>query len=48
MPWAAIRGTRNRVGHEYPLTDPELIWAALATETPDYRTFVIGLLGSGD
>lgn len=45
VPWAAIRGTRNRVGHEYQLTDPEVIWAALATRTPQHRAFVVDLLG---
>jgi hypothetical protein len=34
VPWAAIRGMRNRIGHNYRLTDYEVVWVALERDLP--------------
>jgi uncharacterized protein with HEPN domain len=35
VPWQAIRGTRNRIGHNYRATDYSIIWQTLEHGLPD-------------
>lgn len=35
VPWQAIRGTRNRIGHNYRATDYSIIWETLEHGLPD-------------
>jgi uncharacterized protein with HEPN domain len=34
IPWAAIRGMRNRIVHEYDTIDAELVWNVVRDEFP--------------
>ena len=34
VPWDEIRGTRNRIGHNYRTTDYQIIWNTLAEDVP--------------
>ena len=34
VPWAQIRGLRNRVTHEYHKIDQELVWGVLVRDVP--------------
>lgn len=34
IPWAAIRGMRNRIVHEYDTIDAELVWNVVLDEFP--------------
>lgn len=38
IPWALIRGMRNRLIHEYFGTDLPVVWNVIAGELPAFRT----------
>ncbi len=37
IPWAAIKGMRNRLIHEYFGTDLQLIWNVIINELPSFK-----------
>ncbi|MCR1784675.1 DUF86 domain-containing protein [Nocardioides carbamazepini] len=45
--WRAMKGTRNRVAHDYGAVDYEIIWAALADRLPEEADHVRRILDEG-
>lgn len=35
VPWADLRGMRNRLGHNYRQTDYRIVWVALTRDLPE-------------
>jgi uncharacterized protein with HEPN domain len=44
IPWAAIRGMRNRIVHEYDTIDAELVWNVVRDEFPPLIPIFVRLL----
>lgn len=42
MPWAAIRGTRNILAHNYTAADREIVWEAISRELPSLLRRMLG------
>lgn len=51
IPWALIRGMRNKLIHEYFGTDLPIVWNVITKELPGFRTQLeiihTKLIGSG-
>ncbi len=48
VPWAAIRGTRNTMVHEYFSVDDEVMWDTITHDLPPLRSALQGLLRRGN
>lgn len=44
LPWAAIRGMRNVVIHEYPSVDLEIVWRTVVEDLPGLKLRVEEIL----
>ncbi|CAN5266331.1 hypothetical protein BH11ACT3_BH11ACT3_20500 [soil metagenome] len=43
--WAAIRGTRNRLSHNYRATDHRIVWETITVGLPDLIAQIVGPSG---
>jgi uncharacterized protein with HEPN domain len=46
--WRAMKGTRNRVAHQYQAVDYDIVWNALARDLPHEVAAVRRILDGGD
>lgn len=44
IPWHAIRGFRNIIGHDYGIVDPLWAWNTIQCDIPILRAFLEGEL----
>ncbi len=47
LPWAGIRGMRNRLIHAYFSVDPDLVWDTVTVDLPPVVAAIRGYLEQG-
>jgi uncharacterized protein with HEPN domain len=45
IPWSKIVGMRNILTHDYPETDPEILWKTAKKRLPELKTVISEILG---
>ena len=47
LPWAQVKGMRNRLAHGYSDLDGSLLWQVIAVDMPDFTRKIMQTLGAG-